>query len=164
MVPPTEAGRPKSVQKWTPGAVYDCYLGPGGPKRKLHVKALGTEGLQQLRLQPSEDIRKTKSANGSPGRVLVRSQQVRRPSRTSNHEAACLGGPLAETQPFEKFFSKPNFGSPNGLFPPENPSIEASTDGFPRGRPIGLQNSGFEKNFSKGWVPAKSPPLGLSRL
>ena len=35
-----------------------------------------------------------------------------------------LGGPLAGTQPFEKFFSKPGFGCPNGLLPPGNPSIQ----------------------------------------
>jgi hypothetical protein len=36
----------------------------------------------------------------------------------------CIGGPLAWTQPFDKFFSKPDFGSPSGLLPPGTPSIE----------------------------------------
>ncbi len=40
---------------------------------------------------------------------------------------ACLplfGGPLAATQPIEKFLSKPDFGAPSGLFPPGKPSVE----------------------------------------
>jgi hypothetical protein len=34
------------------------------------------------------------------------------------------GGPLAATQPSDKFFSKPKFWGPNCVFPPRNPSIE----------------------------------------
>ena len=52
-----------------------------------------------------------------------------------------IGGPLARTQPFEKFFSKPDFGGPHGLFPAGNPSIEVGSFaphlksiGFPEGR------------------------------
>ncbi len=37
---------------------------------------------------------------------------------------ALLGGPLAGTQPFEKFFSKSDLGGPHGVLPPGNPSIE----------------------------------------
>ena len=35
-----------------------------------------------------------------------------------------FGGPLAGTQPIEKFFSKPDFWGPDGLLPPGKPSIE----------------------------------------
>ncbi len=44
------------------------------------------------------------------------------PSYGGSH--AQIGGPLAGTQPFEKLFSKPDFGDPNGLFPLGSPSIE----------------------------------------
>ncbi len=40
------------------------------------------------------------------------------------HAEVSLGGALAGTEPFEKFFSKPYFEGPNGLFPAGNPSIE----------------------------------------
>ncbi len=35
-----------------------------------------------------------------------------------------LGGPLATTQSIEKFFSKHDFGDPNGLLPLGNPSVK----------------------------------------
>jgi hypothetical protein len=39
-------------------------------------------------------------------------------------------------------------------------SPPTSIDGFPGGkRPLDPKNSGFEKNFSKGWVPARGPPI-----
>ncbi len=52
---------------------------------------------------------------------------------------------MAGTQPIEKFFSKPNCGSPNAFSPPGNPSIEVGGEGF-------------QKNLSNGWVPARGPP------
>ena len=72
---------------------------------------------------------------------------------------------MAATQLIEKSFSKPYFGGPGGLFPPGNPALEVggfaptSIDGLPgRKRPFGPPKSSFEKNFSKGWVPARGPP------
>ena len=35
-----------------------------------------------------------------------------------------VGGPLVDTHPIEKFFSKPNVGGPNGLSLSGRPSIE----------------------------------------
>ncbi len=78
--------------------------------------------------------------------------------------AANIGGPLAVAQSIEKFLSKPEFGGPNGLFPPGNPSIRwgpsppTSIDGFPGGKkPLGLPESAFEKNFSMGLGSCQGP-------
>ncbi len=41
-----------------------------------------------------------------------------RPQHACQRRLVKLGGPLAATQPIEKFFSKPDFGGPSGLPPP----------------------------------------------
>jgi hypothetical protein len=55
---------------------------------------------------------------------------------------------MAGTQPFDKFFSKPDLGG--GLRPPSELMS-------------GLPKPGFENNFSKGWVPARGHPIYMVR-
>ncbi len=75
------------------------------------------------------------------------------------------GAPWQGPNPLRGFSQNLILGGPNGLFPPGSPSIEVgakpptSIDGFRGGkRPFGPPKSGFETNFSKGWVPARGPP------
>ncbi len=93
-------------------------------------------------------------------------KNVPRESLSAPHPAH-LVRPLAGTQPFEEFSSKPDFGGPNGLFPPGNPSIEVGgfaplpqSMGFTEGRGrLDPTKSGFEQHFSKDWVLARGPPI-----
>ncbi len=61
------------------------------------------------------------------------------------------------TQPIEKMFSKLDFGRPNGLIPPGNPSSKVGRSpppkllGFPGGkRPLGPPNIGFGEALLNG--------------
>jgi hypothetical protein len=80
---------------------------------------------------------------GCANRAGLRPRTIPRlPGPKFGRKSASTRGPLAGTQPFEKFFSKPDFG----------------VNGFPGGkRPFGPPKSGFKKNFSNGWGPCQEP-------
>ncbi len=61
-----------------------------------------------------------------------------------------ISGPLAATQPIENLFSKPEFGGPSDLLPPENPAIEVSSR-EDEVIPFGFWWSACAKNKPRGW-------------
>ncbi len=70
-------------------------------------------------------------------------------------------------QPIEKFSQNPILGVQWATSTREAHELRwgaqppTSIDGFPGGkRPFGPLKSDFEKNFSKGWVAARGPPIG----
>ncbi len=66
-----------------------------------------------------------------------------------------VGGPLATTQPTEKFYSKPYLGGPNGPFPPGGFAPHLN-DGFPGGKsPFGPPQLMVLIKTSQwvGWLP-----------
>jgi hypothetical protein len=68
-----------------------------------------------------------------------------------------LGGPLAATQPVEKFVTKPDLGGPTGPCPKGGRTRQLM--GLPDGRGrVDRQNRALRKNVSMGWV-ARGPPV-----